>query len=74
MTTLEKQKEDPTEPEKQREKHINDKEVMNDNQENRTYVPSPSYILPIPYPQRLKHTKQHTQYKKSVKVIEKLHI
>ncbi|XP_050889524.1 uncharacterized protein LOC127094789 [Lathyrus oleraceus] len=74
MTTLEKQKEEPAEPEKQREKDINDKEEVNDNQENRTYVLSPPYIPPIPYSQRLKQTKQDTQYKKFMKVSDKLHI
>ncbi|XP_050885042.1 uncharacterized protein LOC127088160 [Lathyrus oleraceus] len=34
VTTPKKQKEEPAEPEKQREKDINDKEAMNDNQEN----------------------------------------
>ncbi|XP_050896269.1 uncharacterized protein LOC127103013 [Lathyrus oleraceus] len=74
VTTPEKQKEDPAEPEKQREKDINDKEARNDNQENRTYVLLPPYIPSIPYSQRLKQTKQDTQYKKLVKVIEKLHV
>lgn len=54
VTTPEKQKEEPAELEKQREKYINDKESVNDNQENRTYVPPPPYIPLIPYPQRLK--------------------
>lgn len=44
---------------------------MNDIQ---VYVPTPPYKPPILYPQRLKHTKQDTQYKKFVKVIEKLHV
>lgn len=74
MNTPEKQIEEPAEPEKQRNKDIKDKEAVNDNQQNQRYVPPPPYIPPIPYPQRLKQTKQDTQYKKFVKVIDKVHI
>ena len=42
--------------------------------DNQVYVPPPTYKPPIPYPQRLKQTKLDNQYKKFVKVIEKLHV
>ncbi|KAI5424811.1 hypothetical protein KIW84_030844 [Lathyrus oleraceus] len=74
VATPEEQKEELVQPEKQTKKDIKDKKTMNDNQENRTYVPPPPYIPSIPYSQRLKQTKQDTQYKKFVKVIEKLHV
>lgn len=41
---------------------------------SQVYVPHPPYKSPVPYSQRFKQTKQDTQYKKFVKVIEKLHV
>ncbi|XP_050876067.1 uncharacterized protein LOC127079736 [Lathyrus oleraceus] len=42
--------------------------------DNKVYVPPPPYKLPIPYPQRLKQIKLDNQYKKFIKMIEKLHV
>ncbi|XP_050916059.1 uncharacterized protein LOC127131167 [Lathyrus oleraceus] len=41
---------------------------------DKVYVPPSPYKPPIPYPQRLKQTKIDNQYKKFIKVIEKLHV
>jgi hypothetical protein len=50
-----------------------DQEVK-DKGEDKVYVPPSPYKPPIPYPQRLKQTKIDNQYKKFIKVIEKLHV
>ncbi|XP_050914122.1 uncharacterized protein LOC127128793 [Lathyrus oleraceus] len=71
VTTPEKQVEEPVEPEKQKEEEVKDKEGEKDT---KVYVPPPPYKPPIPFPQRLKKTKLYNQYKKFVKVIEKLHV
>ncbi|XP_050876011.1 uncharacterized protein LOC127079671 [Lathyrus oleraceus] len=71
VTTPEKQVvEKPVEPVKQREEEVKDKKAVKDIQ---VYAPPPIYKPTIPYPQKLKQTKQDAQYKKFVKVIEKLH-
>ncbi|XP_050919816.1 uncharacterized protein LOC127137392 [Lathyrus oleraceus] len=71
VTTPEKQVEELVEPEKQKEEEVKDKEGEKDT---KSYVPPPPYKPPIPFPQRLKQTKLDNQYKKFVKVIEKLHV
>ncbi|XP_050896951.1 uncharacterized protein LOC127103760 [Lathyrus oleraceus] len=50
-----------------------DQEVK-DKGEDKVYVPPSPYKPPIPCPQRLKQTKIDNQYKKFIKVIEKLHV
>ncbi|XP_050908936.1 uncharacterized protein LOC127122679 [Lathyrus oleraceus] len=71
VTTPEKQVEEPVEPEKQKEEEVKDKEGEKDT---KVYVPPPPYKPPIRFPQRLKKNKLDNQYKKFVKVIEKLHV
>ncbi|XP_050895594.1 uncharacterized protein LOC127102238 [Lathyrus oleraceus] len=71
VTTPEKQVEEPVEPEKQKEEEVKDKEGEKDT---KVYILPPPYKPPIPFPQRLKQTKLDNQYKKFVKVIEKLHV
>ncbi|XP_050915766.1 uncharacterized protein LOC127130846 [Lathyrus oleraceus] len=58
------------EAEKQKDQKVKDKGEDKD----KVYVPPSPYKPPTPYPQRLKHTKIDNQYKKFIKVIEKLHI
>ncbi|XP_050914870.1 uncharacterized protein LOC127129789 [Lathyrus oleraceus] len=69
VITPEKQVEEPVEPEKQKEEEVKDKEGEKDT---KVYIPPPPYRPPISFPQRLKQTKLDNQYKKFVKVIEKL--
>ncbi|XP_050884571.1 uncharacterized protein LOC127087675 [Lathyrus oleraceus] len=71
MITPEKQVEKPVETEKQKDEEAKDMEGVKNN---KVYVPPPPYKPPIPYPQRLKQTKLHNQYKKFVKVTEKLNV
>ncbi|XP_050896361.1 uncharacterized protein LOC127103118 [Lathyrus oleraceus] len=71
VTTPKKQVEELVEPEKQKEEEVKDKEGEKDT---KVYVPPPPYKPPIPFPQRLKQTKLGNQYKKFVKVIEKLNV
>lgn len=55
----------------QRKEEVKNKEEVKDNQ---VYILPPPYKPLISYPQRLKQTKLDNQYKKFVKVIEKLHV
>ncbi|XP_050876104.1 uncharacterized protein LOC127079779 [Lathyrus oleraceus] len=71
VTTPDKQVEEPVEPRKQKEEEVKDKEGEKDT---KVYVPLPPYKPPIPFLQRLKQTKLDNQYKKFVKVIEKLNV
>ncbi|XP_050914922.1 uncharacterized protein LOC127129847 [Lathyrus oleraceus] len=58
------------EVERQKDQKVKDKGEDKDT----VYVPPSPYKPPIPFPQRLKQTKIDNQYKKFIKVIEKLHI
>ncbi|XP_058723133.1 uncharacterized protein LOC131594947 [Vicia villosa] len=60
------QVEKPEEPKKQPNQRVETKD--------KDYTPPPPYKPPIPYPQRLKQTKIESQYKKFIKVIEKIHV
>ncbi|XP_050884395.1 uncharacterized protein LOC127087542 [Lathyrus oleraceus] len=71
VITPEKQVEEPVEPEKQKYEEVKDKEGEKDT---KVYVPPLPYKPLILFPQRLKQTKLYNQYKKFVKVIEKLHV
>ncbi|XP_050919811.1 uncharacterized protein LOC127137387 [Lathyrus oleraceus] len=72
VTTSEKQAvEKLVEPVKPREEEVKDKKEVNGSQ---VYVLLPPYKPLVPYRQILKQTKQYTQYKKFVKVFEKLHV
>lgn len=52
-----------------------DQEVKDKGEDKeKVHVPPSPYKPPIPYPQRLKQTKIDKQYKKFIKVIEKLHV
>ncbi|XP_050897481.1 uncharacterized protein LOC127104339 [Lathyrus oleraceus] len=52
-----------------------DQEVKDKGEDkDKVYVPPSPYKPPIPYPQRIKQTKIDNQYKKFIKVIEKLHV
>ncbi|XP_050887529.1 uncharacterized protein LOC127092691 [Lathyrus oleraceus] len=52
-----------------------DQEVKDKGEDkDKVYVPPSPYKPPIPYPQRLKQTKIDNQYKKFIKVIEKIHV
>ncbi|XP_050875819.1 uncharacterized protein LOC127079485 [Lathyrus oleraceus] len=72
VTTPEKQPvKEPVEPERQRKEEVKNKEEVKDNQ---VYILPPPYKPLISYTQRLKETKLDNQYKKFVKMIEKLHV
>ncbi|XP_050890640.1 uncharacterized protein LOC127096061 [Lathyrus oleraceus] len=58
------------EVERQKDQKVKDKGEDKD----KVYVPPSPYKPPIPFPQRLKQTKIDNQYKKFIKVIEKLHV
>ncbi|XP_050919232.1 uncharacterized protein LOC127136752 [Lathyrus oleraceus] len=58
------------EVERQKDQKVKDKGEDKD----KVYVPPTPYKPPIPFPQRLKQTKIDNQYKKFIKVIEKLHV
>ncbi|XP_050888721.1 uncharacterized protein LOC127093866 [Lathyrus oleraceus] len=52
-----------------------DQEVKDKGEDkDKVIVPPSPYKPPIPYPQRLKHTKIDNQYKKFIKMIEKFHV
>ncbi|XP_050916559.1 uncharacterized protein LOC127131686 [Lathyrus oleraceus] len=52
-----------------------DQEVKDKGEDkDKVYVPPSPYKPPIPYPQRLKQTKIDNQFKKFIKVVEKLHV